>query len=196
MSVVEAETAGDALLRASRRVDWRFLLPDPELGQVVCLGRCDEDLVDSLRLFSRSVAILGAGAPSGAAAYDCAVLQSPRGEDLATLSSVLRPGGYAYLEVARGGAASARACARALERSGFEDVRTHWHWPSFRSCAEIAPLDEPAAIRLALSRRRSGLDSRLKALAGRALLAAGALPHVVPCSSVVARCPEEPGDRA
>ena len=42
----------DALLQASRRVDWRFLLPEAELGRVACIGETDPDLVRSLRLFS------------------------------------------------------------------------------------------------------------------------------------------------
>jgi hypothetical protein len=39
----------DSLLQASRRLDWRFLLADPELGRVACLGSHDPELVESLR---------------------------------------------------------------------------------------------------------------------------------------------------
>ena len=40
-SPASAPDAGDALdelLQRSRRVDWRFLLPDPRLGNVVYFG--------------------------------------------------------------------------------------------------------------------------------------------------------------
>ena len=44
--------AHEAVLQASRRIDWRFLLPTPDLGQVACIGVTDADLLESLALFS------------------------------------------------------------------------------------------------------------------------------------------------
>ena len=49
----------DALLQASRRVDWRFLLPDPNLGRVAYLGPRRGALLDSLLLASVYVELLG-----------------------------------------------------------------------------------------------------------------------------------------
>ena len=39
-------------LRIVRRLDWRFLLADPNLKEVAYIGPDDKDLVDSLRYFS------------------------------------------------------------------------------------------------------------------------------------------------
>jgi hypothetical protein len=40
----------DALLQASRRLDWRFLLREPELGQVACIGSHNPELRAVLRV--------------------------------------------------------------------------------------------------------------------------------------------------
>ncbi|MEP0762273.1 MAG: hypothetical protein HRF48_05990, partial [Chloroflexota bacterium] len=37
------------LRQAIRRLDWRFLLPDPALGRVACLGRAEGSLAEALR---------------------------------------------------------------------------------------------------------------------------------------------------
>ncbi|MCK5923931.1 MAG: hypothetical protein KAG66_23555, partial [Methylococcales bacterium] len=40
----------DTLLQASRRIDWRFLLPSPELGQVGIVGGVPDDLRTALEM--------------------------------------------------------------------------------------------------------------------------------------------------
>lgn len=45
------ELTPDMLLQASRRVDWRFLLPNPALGRVAYVGPVDSEHAASLRLF-------------------------------------------------------------------------------------------------------------------------------------------------
>ena len=52
------QTQSDALLQASRRVDWRFLLPDPNLERVAYLGPANRSLWESLRLFSAALAVI------------------------------------------------------------------------------------------------------------------------------------------
>ncbi|HYY32017.1 MAG TPA: hypothetical protein VE693_00315 [Gaiellaceae bacterium] len=57
----------DALLQASRRLDWRFLLEQPELGRVACIAKHDPDLIESLRLFSEVLSASRETPESGAA---------------------------------------------------------------------------------------------------------------------------------
>jgi hypothetical protein len=55
-----ADSSGsEAALQISRRSDWRFLLPDPNLGQVAYLGAPCGTLAESLRLFSESHIVIG-----------------------------------------------------------------------------------------------------------------------------------------
>ncbi len=48
----------DRLLPASRRLDWRFLLPNPELRNVLYVGPAHGALWESLRLFSASLTVV------------------------------------------------------------------------------------------------------------------------------------------
>src|SRR5262245_35723918 len=84
----------DALLQASRRVDWRFLLPDPNLGRVAYLGPARGALLESLRLFSVSLAL---GEAAGAQ-YDVVVAHNPSLDGLRHAAELVRPGGFLYLE--------------------------------------------------------------------------------------------------
>lgn len=106
----------EALLQASRRVDWRFLLPDPNLGRVAYLGTAQGELVEALRLFSASLTVIElllhlpgppsppeGGAripPSGGLGgpYDVVVAHEPASEALPGLAELVRPGGFLYLE--------------------------------------------------------------------------------------------------
>jgi hypothetical protein len=117
------QTQADALLQASRRVDWRFLLSHPNLGRLAYLGSEDRPLVEALHLLS----------------------------------------------------------------VGFAEVETYRHWPNFEACAEIVPLDDPAAVLHVLSRRRSGGAARLKSAVGCWRLRIGLLARIVSCFSIVAR---------
>src|SRR5215216_5694129 len=77
-SAPAAELHSDALLQASRRLDWRFLLPDPSLRQVAYSGPGRGALLDSLRLFSESLTLLDPAVADGAQAqYDLMVASAP-----------------------------------------------------------------------------------------------------------------------
>jgi hypothetical protein len=193
-----AQLDTDALLQASRRVDWRFLLPDPNLGQVAYLGPARGALLDSLRLFSASLAI-GVAAGEGGAQYDLVVTSAPSLDGLRRAAELVRPGGFLYVEaygplyrrrLRRGPSRWPRFAAdyvAAVERLGLVEAVAHWHWPNFEACAEIVPLADPDALLLALARRRSGAGARLKSLFGRLLLRSGLFARLAPCFSVVAR---------
>jgi hypothetical protein len=199
-----AELHSDALLQASRRLDWRFLLPDPTLGQVAYSGPGRGALLASLRLFSASLAVLDPAAADGAQTqYDLVVASAPAYPALVRAAAPVRPGGFLYVEIyrpfrllrrrARGAAARAPQLRDAadyvavIERQGFGEVAAYWHWPNFETCAEIVPLDDRAAVLLAFARRRSGAMARVKSAFGRGLVRSGLLAWAVPCFSVVGR---------
>jgi hypothetical protein len=191
----------DALLQASRRLDWRFLLPEPELGRVACVGVDDPDLVDSLRLFGREATVLEAGRPwEELAPHDVVVLRNPAGAELAAAVPLLRPGGWMYVEVdgvggrrLPEGRRTARGYAGALRRLGLVEVQGHLHWPDFRSCGVIVPLGDALAVRLALARRRQNGSARLVARLAPLLAACNLLAVVAPSASVLARRPARAG---
>lgn len=190
-------TALDAQLAAVRRVDWRFLLPRPELGRVVCAGAIPASLREGLEASGATVAPLDRRAKVGGRPLPCdhlvAVLSDAR---RAPTADALKPGGWLIVEVEglRAGRGlrqplTPAAWVRALEQQGWQEVRAFAHWPDFETCAQVVPVDAAAAWRLALERGGTGLSARLLAKAARLGLALGVLPGIVPCFCVLARRP-------
>ncbi len=187
------------LLRASRRVDWRFLLPDPILGKVVWAGACDGGLLQSLELLATSVTALetldGSGQEPAKDSFDVAVLCAPARDELERAVSLLRPGGSVYLEAGsavrdRRLSRLASGYARTLEQLGLEGTELFWHVPSFSRAWAIVPLSEPRAVRSFLRRRRGRVQARLGARLGRLLAGTPFLVLAAPHVSLVARRPD------
>jgi hypothetical protein len=186
----------DALLQASRRVDWRFLLPRPELGRVACMGETDPELVRSLRLFSSELtASQSAGANEREASHDLVVLRNASLDELDAARLQLQPGGWLYVEVERPGrrkraraARSARGYARALRKLGLVDVNAYVHWPDFASCRAIVPLEDAVAVRYGLERGRVN-GARFMTRFAPVLAVTHQLAHFVPCTSVLGQLP-------
>jgi hypothetical protein len=108
--------------------------------------------------------------------------------------SLLRPGGWAYVEVegslnprGSGRERSARGYANALRSLGFVDVGAYLHWPDFSSCRAIAALDDAVAVRHALARGRRGGRAGIVRRLAPVLAAAHLLAVVAPCASAVGR---------
>ena len=151
----------DALLQCVRRADFRFLLPDPRLGSVAILGEPPADLLEALRALGARVHLLdarGGGLAEDSARHDLVLAPGASRTLVARTHRLLRPGGHLYVEARRGSAMGLAATARKM---GLR-VATHWHWPDFARALEIAPLDDPAALRHAFSRRRSRRSSRAR----------------------------------
>ena len=190
----------EALLQASRRVDWRFLLPDPDLGRVACMSDAEATLIDSLRLFSDELHVLETPAFARAdPPYDVVVLANPSRDVLDAAASLLTPGGWVYVEVdttlrRKPGrpSGSARGYGRALRGLGLVDVKSHVHWPDFASCRAIVPLEEPAAVRHGLARGRTKAPRALTLFAP-ALAGLHQLALFVPCASAIGRRPPRQG---
>jgi len=194
----------DALLQASRRVDWRFLLPDPDLGETAYIGRADASLIDSLRQFSRSLTIIepGQSAITKPSHFTLVVASNPSRSALCEAADLTRAGGFVYVEVDRRvsrqssprhsrdsqprGVTGYLSCMQQLNLS---EPQVHWHWPNFESCNEIIPLPDRAAGICTLRRRGSSSQARWKRRLARLLLETRLLSRFVPCFSVIAqRC--------
>lgn len=198
-----------ALVEASRRIDWRFLLPDPFLGDVACVAPLTDALAKSLQLFCASLTLLSVDQADGDrpdGLFDVVVACDPSSDAVRQLATLVKPGGFLYLE-ARGLTSLLRLrqqpdrpgrfrgsrmwrptlYTNMLQRLDFIELQTHWHWPDFESCKMMIPLDNSAAIRHALDRGGRGLKARLRRGMGRILHWSGLLTWTVPCFSVLAR---------
>lgn len=202
----------EQLVQISRRIDWRFLLPDGSLGRVGCFAPADKELLTALRHFCSSLTLFSPNYPACAGVeqhelFDLLVISGTAMKTLEALKTALKPGGYLYWEVRRSSPRNRRArgskqsfsrftpahrYAEYLRGLGFNDIAIHWHRPGFVDCKEFIPLTasrqgEAAALRYAFSRDQSSLAGRLQLLAGKILMNSGLLSRLVPCFSVTAR---------
>lgn len=203
-SIELSQTPFDRLLWFARRIDWRFLLPDPDLGSVAYIGPTQGRLVHSLRLFSASLTLLNPDELWGVrhpTPCDVAVLSDPTSATLRRIGEILRPGGWLYMEAY--GLFSCRRGRRGfgrlrfvhdykslLQRLDMNEIEAYWHWPDFESCVTIVPLGDQTALSGFFAQKQNGVMSGLKATLGQWLLWSGLLEIVVPCVSIMAHCRE------
>ncbi len=199
LALSAAESIGsDEFLQASRRVDWRFLLPNSALRHVAYFGPQCGSLHDSLRLFSESLSVITGGRDDIVHGPDVVVLCNPTWNVLQLSVTFMNPGGVIYVETTNRQHVSLPRVTRhpgprgfaeyvdCMEQLGLTAIQAFWNWPDFESCLEIVPLCDHKAINYALSRRGRGVGATLKTAAVRCLLGFGVLPHFVPCLSFVA----------
>lgn len=209
-SPVAASIAGalrvtpDDRLRHARRVDWRFLLPSPDLKRVALGGRPDEALREALQAVTgQPAAVLPANLEPGNAAplgeFDTVVLSGrlARSELVVAAGSVALDG---HLVVEIDGALSpvvarrrgtapgtVTRLVRTLATGGF-DVRCWWAWPTIRRTTAFVAIDDRVAIQALVARRFGG--RRLGAPVARALgrlAGTSALTAFAPAVVLVAR---------
>lgn len=192
-------------LRIVRRLDWRFLLADPNLKEVAYIGPDDKNLVDSLSYFSdaftrfewpESDALRKRGR-----SFDLVVCRAGS-EALKTAHILLKTGGSVYWELERttigatllGGRKKVkgsenrghfRKYVRRMQEAGFQDVRAYWHRPDFDRCLDIVPLDHSAALSYFFSKDGTDLKGKVKKAGGWLLNQGGLLSFMAPCFSVV-----------
>ena len=190
------ETQGkDQALQLVRRLDWRFLLPNPVLGDIAYIGSMGGTLPRALQQFSDMLTMVLPSDLSSAdvkfgCSYETVVLRSAAVAAVKVVKPLLAPGGYLYWEVERvSGVDHVRKYTKAVRRLGFDDIQVNWHRPDFETCLEMIPLTNSRALRFAFARRQESTTKRLKFAAGRLLVTTGLLPRVVPCFSIVARNP-------
>ncbi len=184
----------DARLQASRRLDWRFLLPEVQWTSVMYCGPADGDLLAAMEEFGMAVTVLDTVSQleSHTTRYELVVATRPSLEVLGRLVSSIASGGWLYVEAGRewrpaGGLRHAPQYVNALRTWGLADVQTYWHWPNFEHCEEIVPLTDRAALAQTMARRGSDMKARMKIGVGRGLLRLGLLPRLAPYFSVLAQ---------
>jgi len=139
------EAFSEGLLNALlRRVDWRFLLPQPSPEKSVCFG--PGMLADAVAQVSALTLQPGA---RDASDCDLAVGVEPTPELLEEAWQRLRPGGSVCFEV-QTNPLSARSISRMFERAGFEDVTAYRPWPSIEAPLFWFPERSPAIVRYLL----------------------------------------------
>lgn len=197
----------DRLLEASRRIDWRFLLPDPEFRNVAYVGAANDEHLRSLALFCTSLIEVKTFPTDGKLSrqYDVVVVSDPTGEMLRGAAELVRPGGFLYMEAHglfslarfrprsgwRNNMRRLRLCHPAgyvaiAKRLGFIDVQTHWHWPDFETCTKIIPLDNREVMHYAFAHSGWKLIGRLHTVFNRWPLWNGLVGWAVPCFSIMA----------
>lgn len=170
-------------LAAVRRVDWRFLLPDPSLGRVAYLAPHDPAVAAALGAVASSVDLLDGHVDAGD--YDVAVVTAAAGPAVAAAAGLLRPGGWVCVE--RPGRAAGGA-ARTLRDLGLEAVAAHWTWPRAEACRELVPL-QTAALSQAIGRRDPGSRLRLRVRLARWAVRTPLVALLVRDAIVIGRAP-------
>jgi hypothetical protein len=186
-----------ARLRVARRVDWRFLLGDPSLGDVTLAGPPDVELRAALEACARSIA---------ADEVDVAVLtRGVTDPDLRAAVVRVRSGGHVVSESSgllgwrpgrRGRPAGTRHVRRSLRRAGFRSITTYVVWPAHGRATAMIPARERAPVAAWLARKVDRRLWRLAAFAGGVGARSGLLELLAPCVVVVARRPADPSASA
>lgn len=181
----------DEMLQRSRRVDWRFLLPDPRLGRIVYFGPADDSLRAALADFAEDVTDADMLATDSPEPFDVAVLRMQPTDRLARARALLKPGGTLYLEIQRRVGRDIpwqlRRYAAAAERAGFDEIETFWNWPNFARCTKILPVDDSCALTNAIVNNRRGMLAWMMLNATRFGFRLGVVGWVAPCLSLIAR---------
>ncbi len=181
-----------------QRLDWRFLLPSPQPGAIVCAGVVDEEFAAALRLLDAELAQVTSPVDWSRvtdSSYDLAVLIEPTRQDLHAAARVVRPGGWVYVQAQRRilGASAAprslRGWSRASRRAGLAEVAVHWHAPNTSAPYRLVPLDSRIVVLEALNRYDEVRFGWLLSQLGKFLFACGLLPLAVPGGSVLGRRP-------
>lgn len=100
------------------RADWRFLLPNPDPGNALCL--VDGTLAKTVQLFSETT--LYSGIDARHSDYDLAVLRNPGDSELRYAQSVLKPGAACYAEWDVNALFTPGSITKKLTDAGFDTV--------------------------------------------------------------------------
>lgn len=127
-----------------RRVDWRFLLVNPQPAKSICFA--NGVLREAVGLISSQVIDAETVASEEC---DLAVLVDPSHDSLHVAWAALRPGGSIYTEWYSPLACGFKRVRGSLERLGFEQVDCYWPWPWPRVSSPRfwVPLGAPGALR-------------------------------------------------
>jgi hypothetical protein len=202
----------DQLLQVSRRLDWRFLLPNPDLGRVAYLGPEEDSLVDALHLFCHTLTQISSSqlSATGLNDFDLVVITNPSNQSLELGAQRVKPGGYLYVETygwsravkprvyikycydffrlgeSPGQPWSPPHIRTVIRMFGFQKINTFWHWPNFESCTRIIGLDDTDSRTIAFTFQENGIQLFLKKALTRGLLPSKWVQYWVPYFSIIA----------
>ena len=195
--ILTEKSQRDRQILTIRRLDWRFLLPDPRLENVAYIGAPAADLIAALEAFSSRLTNLAdvnsAAKRIAEPQFDVLVASRAKQAEIEAAMPLLKPDGFLYWEVERSkldGAAKFRSVfsyRKYLKKLKFDDIQIYWHRPNFVACKEIIPLENPAALNFAFTKGHVGLKGRAKEFAGKWLKTSGFLSFSTPCFSFIGK---------
>jgi len=199
LNPILAHSEEDLEILEVRRVDWRFLLPSPELGRVLYAGTGPSELSRALGRFSEAVISMGDAAlagdnAGGAETFDLVVVEGANVDVLRKSLPLLKPGGAIYWEITRSPSSLVRRHPRRymelLGRCGLTEIDVYWPRPDFETCIEMVPIARDFALHFVFERTHETLKGRLKLATGRFLARSGLLAFAIRDFSIVAVKPD------
>ena len=153
-------------LDASRRIDWKYLLGEPQLRDVTVLDPVGDDLRTALEVFAdrvRPVPIDDIELRDPGEPYsDLVVVPGANARRLEQALSLVPPGGWIYAEFPRRSLSSFRDPARLP--GGFSPIRRYWVHPSHASPKAFVDLGSPGPVRALVARHTRGPIGRILSL--------------------------------
>ncbi|MEZ4731275.1 MAG: hypothetical protein R3E79_29505 [Caldilineaceae bacterium] len=199
----------EQLLQASRRLDWRFLLPDPALERVAYCGPEKGSLLTSLRLFATELHVFQTATDADPKVqYDVVVACTPTANQLHQAVHLVRPGGSLYVETPgllwpaqwrrrrnplllrqRPRLWHPNDYVRALNQWGLAEASAFWFWPNFDHCTKIIPLADPVVLPYVFAPQTQprGAKARLKAAYKQWIVRSGWLTFLQPSFGIIAQ---------
>lgn len=172
-----------------RRVDWRFLLPDPGAARTVCFA--SGELRQAVGLVAGELREPGTHAGEN----DLAVVTDPDGATLAAARTALRDGGCLYGEW-RSSFLTARSLTDRLQQAGFTDVRCYRPWPSLGATRAWLPVGARGPMSYLLLHHRRLPGQRLALLLGIARYVSRSLPRWMGLPTTLCAIARTPSTRA
>jgi hypothetical protein len=192
----------DLSLQLGRRLDWRFLLPEPSFDRVAYFGPENAMLARALRALCPGAEICSQAARRiDQGGFQLAVVTSGEVSDLRAAYSALSPGSMVYLELSRRrlGAffkplflwplQSPDSRLALFRQIGFQDLKIYWCWPDFENCREILPLDSPEVLEWTWLTRAADVVPPWLLAVGRVLICRGWIPCLAGSLAIVGRKP-------
>ena len=171
--------------RVIRRIDWRFLLPSPDLGRVLCVSSDSMTAAAIRSIAADPVVVESWMLDRDTAPFSLIVTTAFEGTTAHLAHEWLEPGGYLFAELP-GGMLARRMARRHIQQAGLQLEARLWHWPSFVACEQIVDADDPAALMAALRRQHGSARTLLKKRIGQVLVRLGQFGTFAPDVSVLA----------
>jgi len=128
--------AREQIVQISRRIDWRFLLPQPELRNVAFIGSAEEELIEALKHFSESLKIFSPATAESESVenlerFDVVVVNSASPTVVQWAYEMLKPGAHLYWEIKRGKSSQSQSEKKVQPRNGSMNSIVRDSFPRF-----------------------------------------------------------------